>query len=111
MIGFDLLLHLRLDLLEILRGDSVRQFDIVIEPVLDRRAGGELRFRPDFQDGGGEDMRRRMTQPFDVGHLRALLGRFSFVVHKINFASFKALNDRNVQGDAGLANLESIPVL
>ena len=50
MIGLDLLLHLRLDLLEILGRNAVRQLDIVIEAVLDRRAGGELRFRPDFRE-------------------------------------------------------------
>jgi len=73
MVGFDLLLHLALDLLEILRRNAVRKIDIVVETVFDRRSGRELRFRPDFQDGRGQDMCRRMTQTFDVGHLGALL--------------------------------------
>ena len=72
MVRLDLLLHLRLDLLEILGRDAVRQLDVVIETVLDRRSGGELRFRPDLQNGGGQDVRRGMAQPFDVGHLGAL---------------------------------------
>src|SRR6185437_16076097 len=48
MIGFDLLFHLGLDLLEIFRRNAVRKIDIIIETVLDWRPGGELRFRPDF---------------------------------------------------------------
>ena len=78
MVRFDLLLHLRLDLLEILRRNAVRKIDIVIKTVLDRRPGGELRFRPDFQNRRRQDMRGRMTQTFDVGHLRALLWSFAF---------------------------------
>ena len=62
MVRFDLLFHLRLDLLEVFGRNAVRQFDVVIESVLDRRPGGELRFRPDFQNRRREDMRRRMTQ-------------------------------------------------
>ena len=78
MVRFDLLFHLRLDLLEILRRNAVRKIDIVIKTVLDRRPGGELRFRPDFQDRRGQDVRGRMTQTFDVGHLSAHLGCFAF---------------------------------
>ncbi len=73
VIGFDLLLHLGLDLLEIFRRDAVRQFDVVIETVLDRRPGGELRFRPDFQNGGRQHMRARMADAFQFRH------RFAFV--------------------------------
>ena len=83
VVRFDLLFHLGLDLLEILGRDAVRQFDVVIEAVLDRRAGGELRFRPDVQDGRRQDVRGGMAQPLDVGHLRALLESFAFVGHYI----------------------------
>ena len=48
MVCFDLLLHLRLDLLEILRRNAVRKIDVVIKAVLHRRPGGELRLRPDL---------------------------------------------------------------
>ena len=73
MVRFDLLFHLRLDLLEILGRDAVGQFDVVVKAVLDRRTGGELRFRPDLEDGRGQDVRSGVPQALDVGHLRALL--------------------------------------
>ena len=76
MVRFDLLFHLRLDLLEILGRNAVRKIDVVIKAVLDRRPGGELRFRPDFQNGRGEDMRRRMAKPFEVRHLLRVALKF-----------------------------------
>ena len=72
MVRLDLLFHLRLDFLEILGRDAVRQIDVVIKTVFDRRPGGELRFRPDFQDRRRKDMRSRMTKTFEVRHLLAL---------------------------------------
>src|SRR5947207_10183821 len=48
MVRLDLLLHLSLDFLEILRRNAVRKIDVVIKPVLYWWPGGELRFRPDF---------------------------------------------------------------
>src|SRR5437588_8327190 len=44
MVGFDLLLHLVLDFLEILRRDAVGKVDVVVKAVLDRRTGRELGF-------------------------------------------------------------------
>ena len=70
MIGLGLLLHLGLDLFEIFRRNPVPQLEVVIETVLHRRAGGELRFRPDFQNRGREDMRTGMADPFQFRHLR-----------------------------------------
>ena len=64
-----------------LRARCGAKIDIVIETVLDRRAGGELRFRPDLQNGGGQDVRSRVTQPFDVRHLGAHFGCFTFFSH------------------------------
>ena len=81
VVRFDLLLHLRLDLREILGRDAVRQFDVVIKAVLDRRPGGELRVGPDAQDGRRQDVRGGMAQALEVGHLRALLESFAFVAH------------------------------
>ncbi len=52
----------------------MRQFDIVIEAVLDGRPGGELRFRPETQNGGGEDVGAGMADAFQLGHGRALMG-------------------------------------
>ena len=73
MVGFDLLFHLRLDFLEVLGRDAVRQLDVVVEAVLDRRAGGELRFRPEAQDGGGQDMGAGMADAFQLGHRRTFM--------------------------------------
>ena len=81
MVRFDLFLHLRFDLLEVFGRDAMRQFDIVIEAILHRWAGGELRFGPEFQNGRRQDMRRRMTETFYIRHLCALLESFSFVRH------------------------------
>ena len=82
MVRLDLLFHLRLDLLEVLRRDAVRQVDVVIEAVLHRRAGGELRLRPDAQDGRREHMCGGVAETLDVRHLGALLEGFAFVVHR-----------------------------
>ena len=49
MVGFDFLFHLGLDLLEILGRDPVGEFDVVVEAVLDRRAGGELGVGPELR--------------------------------------------------------------
>ena len=68
VVRLDLLLHLGLDFLEILGRDAVRQFDVVVEAVLDRRAGGELRFRPEPEDGGGQDVGGGMADALQVGH-------------------------------------------
>ena len=61
MVGFDLLFHLCLDLFEILRRNAVRKIDIIIETVLDRRPGGELRLGPYFQNRSRQDVRRGMA--------------------------------------------------
>ena len=74
MVRFDLLFHLGLDFLEILGRDAVRQLDIVIEAVLDRRPGGELRFGPEPQDGGRQNMGAGMADPFQLGHGWTFMG-------------------------------------
>ena len=48
MIRLNFVLHLGLDLFEILGRNPVRKIDIVIKAVLHRRARSELCFRPDF---------------------------------------------------------------
>ena len=68
VVRFDLLFHFRLDLLEIIRRNSVRKIHIVIKTVFDRRPGGKLRFRPKLQDGRREYMRRGMAQTLDIRH-------------------------------------------
>ena len=83
MVCFDFLLHLRLDLLEIVRRNPVRKIDIVIKSVIDWWPGCELRLRPDFQNGRRQDMRSRMPQTFDVCHRCAHLGSFAFFLHPI----------------------------
>ena len=87
VVRLDLLLHLLLDLREILRRDAVRQIDVVIEAVLDRRPGGELRLRPDAQDGRGQHMRGGMADALEVGHLVALFEGLAFVGHLLRDSS------------------------
>ena len=73
MVGFDLFFHFRLDLLEILRRNSMRKINIVIKTVLYWRSCGELRFRPEFQDRRCKYVRRGVPQTLNVGHLLPLL--------------------------------------
>src|ERR1043166_1273516 len=82
MIRFDLLFHLGLDLLEILRRNAVRKIHIVVKTVFHRRSGSELRFRPNLQNRRRKYMRCRMTKPFEIGHLCTLLQSFAFLVHE-----------------------------
>ncbi|MGC4014774.1 MAG: hypothetical protein QM755_09715 [Luteolibacter sp.] len=72
------LLHLRLDFLEVVRGDPVLHFEVVVETALDRRAVGELGVRPDAQDGGGHDVGAGVAQAFQIGHLLALFESLPF---------------------------------
>ena len=90
MVRLDLLLHLRLDLLEIVGRDAMRQLDVVIETVLHRRPGGELRIGPDFQNGRGQDVRGGMAEALDVGHLGALLECLAVVAHGLRDSSVRA---------------------
>ena len=46
----------------------MRELDVVIKSVFDRRACGKLGLRPDLQDRGGEDVRAGMSDAFDFGH-------------------------------------------
>ena len=68
MVRLDLALHLLLDPREILRGDPVRELDIVVKPVLDRRAGRKLGLGPDFQNRGGQHVRAGMSDAFEISH-------------------------------------------
>ena len=56
VVGLNLLLHLLLELGEVLGGDAVGAFEVVVEAILDRRPVGELGVRPQTQDGGGQDV-------------------------------------------------------
>ena len=82
VVRLDLLLHLLLDLREILRRDAVRQIDVVIKPILHRRPRGELRLRPDAQDGRRQHVGGGVAQALEVGHLVALFEGFAFVGHR-----------------------------
>jgi hypothetical protein len=68
VVRLDLLLHLLLDARKVLRRDPVRQVEIVIKAVLDRRTGGKLRLRPDAQDRRGKHVRTGMTKGFNFSH-------------------------------------------
>ncbi len=78
LIGFRDRLHFRLDLREIFRRNAVRQFHVVIKTVFHGRPGGELRVWPEFQNRRRENVRAGMAQPFEVGHLVAVVERFTF---------------------------------
>src|SRR5437667_11459335 len=80
MIGFDLLFHLGLDLLEILGRDAVAEFHVVVKAVLDRRTGSELGVGPEAQDGRGEHVGAGMADALQLGHFVPVVG--SLVFHK-----------------------------
>ena len=58
----------------------MREFNVVIKTVLDRRPGGELRVRPKAENRRGQDMRGGMPDAFQLGHLRAVVESFAFRV-------------------------------
>ena len=68
VVRLDLLFHLLLEAGEILRGNAVRKFDVVIKTVLHRRTGGKLRLGPDFQDGRGQHVRGGVADAFEFSH-------------------------------------------
>ena len=68
MVRLHLALHLLLDPREVLGGNPVAQFHIVIKPVLHRRPRRELRIGPDFQDRRRQHMRGGVADAFEFGH-------------------------------------------
>ena len=66
-----LALDLRLDLLERVLADRLRELEVVVEAVLDRRADRDLRARIEAPDGLGQEVRRRVAEDVErVGILR-----------------------------------------
>jgi hypothetical protein len=59
-VGSLLLLHLRLDLLEVGRRERAGQVEVVVEAVLDGRTDAELRRGEQFQNGRGHHVGGRM---------------------------------------------------
>src|SRR4030095_8534960 len=80
IVGLDLLLHLGLDFLEVLRRDAMRTFQIVIKAVLHRWAVGELGVGPQAENRGGHDVSARMPDTLELSHFRAIVERLSFRV-------------------------------
>ena len=78
IVGLDFFFHLSLDLLKIFRRDAVRHFEVVVKTGLDGWTVSELGFGPKTQNGGGKDMRTRMPEAFEVGHLVAIVQSFTF---------------------------------
>ena len=78
VVRLDLFLHLLFDLREVFRRDAMLQLHVVVKPVLHRRPGGKLRVRPQPQNGRGHHVGGRMPEPFELGHLRALIESFAF---------------------------------
>ncbi len=81
VVGLDLFLHLGLDGGEILRRDAVLEFHVVVEAVLDRGPARKLCVGPQAQDGGGHHMGAGVAQPFQLGHLVAVVECFPIVLH------------------------------
>ena len=81
MVRFDLFLHFRLDLLKIVRRNPVREIDIIIKAVIDRRSGRELGSWPDLQNCRRQNVRSRMAQALDVAHRCSHLRSFAFLRH------------------------------
>ena len=65
-----LALDLRLDLLERVFADRLRELEVVVEAVLDRRADRDLRAGVETPDRLGEQVRRRVAE--DVERIRVL---------------------------------------
>ena len=91
VVGLDFLFHLLLDPREVVGRDAVRQVEVVVKAILHRRARGNLRLRPDAQDGRGPHVRGGVAEALDVGHLVALFEGFAFVRHggKVGEGSFR----------------------
>ena len=85
MVRLNLLLHLLLDLRKIFGRDAVAEFHVVIKPILDWRAGGELGIGPEAQDGCSEHMGAGMADALQFGHLGAVVEGFAFGFHKNSF--------------------------
>ena len=51
----------------------MRQLDVVVETVFDRRAAGELGVGPEPQDGGGQHMGAGMPDALQFTHFRAFI--------------------------------------
>jgi hypothetical protein len=100
MVRFRLLLHLGFDLREVFGRDAMREFDIVVEAVLDRRTGGELRLGPDLENGGSEHVRGGMAEALDVRHRGTLLGCFAVVAHRERIRDVSAFVDRTSEAVA-----------
>ena len=70
------LLHFRLQADEVLLGQLVVQVDVIVEPRVRRGADVELGVGKEAQQGGRQDMGRRVAQFFERGHGHG--GRSSF---------------------------------
>ena len=65
MVLFDDFAHPGCDLLDVLRSERSRHFEIVVEAVFDCRAETDVRLGKQFTYGGGQDVCRGVTQHFE----------------------------------------------
>ena len=79
------LLHLRLDLLKIIRREPMLQIEVIIKPLIRRRPNIQLRLRPNPQNRRGQHMRARMPNARQPIHLLPLLQ--SLPLH-LSFSTF-----------------------
>jgi len=68
-IGLDDLLHLILDLFQIIGREGVFAVKIVIEAILDRRTDGQARLREQLFDGVRQDVRRGVAKGLAIGRI------------------------------------------
>ena len=61
----DDMFHLRFDAAEVVGGDGSFEGDVVVEPVLQRRAVGELSLRPEAEDRLGHDVGTRVAEQIE----------------------------------------------
>lgn len=69
--------HLLFDLREIVGGEAVLQFKVVVEPLFGGRPYVQQRIGPEPQDRGRQDVRARVTQAHQLGHLLPLVQRLA----------------------------------
>ena len=82
LVFLDNLLHLSLNLFEFGSGDVVVKFDIVVEAILNGRAGGELSLRPDTANGSSQNVRTGVAQTFKVACLVAFFQGLTFFLFR-----------------------------
>ncbi|MFM1944957.1 MAG: hypothetical protein RI897_3939 [Verrucomicrobiota bacterium] len=81
LVGFDDFFHLGLDGGEVIGGDAVVEFDVVVEAIFDGWSVGELGIGPEGGDGGGHDVGAGVAEPLQVAHAVPVVEGFTIFSH------------------------------